>query len=250
MARKAPIEQFIELLSALPWWLNLVLAGVVAILLRGIPFLGVVLALVFIIAAIKSGLEQEFRIGLFNNCNTLESLKEMSWQDFEILVGEFYRRQGYSVTQAGGAHPDGGVDLILTAAGKTILVQCKHWKVYKVGVKVVREIYGVMTSENADEAIVITSGYFTPEALDFANAKPIQLIDGKALVRMITEVKDIWVSSKVPNTISANTPPMCPICKTPMVLRTAKHGPHIGSKFWGCRNYPDCKHTEKFNGTA
>lgn len=36
--------------------------------------------------------------------------------------------------------------------------------------------------------------------------------------------------------------PLCPKCGQPMVLRTAqKEGPHQGSQFWGCVNYPRCR---------
>jgi len=37
--------------------------------------------------------------------------------------------------------------------------------------------------------------------------------------------------------------PHCPQCGKPMVLRTAKTGPHAGHQFWGCTAYPDCKGT-------
>ena len=37
--------------------------------------------------------------------------------------------------------------------------------------------------------------------------------------------------------------PACPRCGQPMVRRTAKTGPHAGSKFWGCSTYPNCKGT-------
>ncbi|MCX5783834.1 MAG: DUF2726 domain-containing protein [Elusimicrobia bacterium] len=39
-------------------------------------------------------------------------------------------------------------------------------------------------------------------------------------------------------------PPICPTCKIQMVLRTSSHGPNPGSKFWGCGNYPKCRHVE------
>jgi len=37
--------------------------------------------------------------------------------------------------------------------------------------------------------------------------------------------------------------PRCPQCGKPMVLRTAKTGPHAGRQFWGCTRYPNCKGT-------
>jgi restriction system protein len=50
------------------------------------------------------------------------------------------------VAEIGGGGADGGVDLVLTKPGKSggekFLVQCKQWRAYKVGVDVVRELYG------------------------------------------------------------------------------------------------------------
>ncbi len=40
--------------------------------------------------------------------------------------------------------------------------------------------------------------------------------------------------------------PVCPECKTRMVLRIAQAGPNPGSKFWGCANYPKCRATIPF----
>lgn len=36
----------------------------------------------------------------------------------------------------------------------------------------------------------------------------------------------------------------CPKCGGHMVLRTAKKGYMKGNQFWGCDNFPDCRHTE------
>ena len=35
-----------------------------------------------------------------------DAIRQMSWQDFEILVGEYFRRQGFSVTDNGGGFPE------------------------------------------------------------------------------------------------------------------------------------------------
>lgn len=36
-------------------------------------------------------------------------------------------------------------------------------------------------------------------------------------------------------------PPRCPLCDSPMVLRTAQRGPHEGEDFHGCSRFPDCR---------
>ena len=35
--------------------------------------------------------------------------------------------------------------------------------------------------------------------------------------------------------------PSCPRCGSNMTLRTARQGHYAGKKFWGCKNYPNCK---------
>ena len=40
---------------------------------------------------------------------------------------------------------------------------------------------------------------------------------------------------------AANTPPQCPTCGVPMVLRTATKGNYRGKQFYVCPNYARCK---------
>ena len=37
----------------------------------------------------------------------------------------------------------------------------------------------------------------------------------------------------------------CPKCGSPLVLRTVKSGANAGSQFYGCTNYPTCRHVAK-----
>ena len=90
-----------------------------------------------------------------------DALDGMTWQQFEQLVGEAFRLQGYTVTETGGGGADGGVDLVLSKGGEKFLVQCKQWRAFKVGVDVVRELYGVMAARGAAGGFVVTSGRFT-----------------------------------------------------------------------------------------
>lgn len=174
------------------------------------------------------------------------------------MVGEAYRRKGYSVEETGGGGADGGVDLILRSNGKKVLVQCKQWRQRQVGVKVVREMVGLIGHEHADNVVIVTSGSFTAEASSFANGKPVELVDGKALVELIREARKevkTGVSAPVPASahmsaapMTANSfttpplpPPSCPKCGAAMVMRTAKKGANAGSQFWGCSRYPECR---------
>ncbi len=170
----------------------------------------------------------------------------LSWQDFESLVGEGFRHRGFSVTERGGVGPDGGVDLSLARGNERFLVQCKQWRAQQVGVSVVRELYGVMAAERVAGGYVVTSGSFTKDAKTFAAGRNIELMDGKALDGLLRDgrsavLRPVDAMSEIG--VTTPTAPVCPKCRSSMVLRTAKRGPKVGSSFWGCAQYPKCRQT-------
>jgi|HubBroStandDraft_1064217.scaffolds.fasta_scaffold203629_2 restriction system protein len=116
-------------------------------------------------------------------------LSALSWRDFERLMGEAFRRRGFTVTGFGGSVADGGVDLGLMKHGERFLVQCKHWRKQQVGVTVVRELNGVIAAQGAHGGFVVTGGQFTPEARVFAESCKIELVDGSSLERLIGNVR-------------------------------------------------------------
>ncbi|MEO9383527.1 restriction endonuclease [Chromobacterium phragmitis] len=117
----------------------------------------------------------------------MRRLAELSWQDFEALVGVMFRRQGYRVEARAGSGADGGVDLELFLGDECHLVQCKRWNAQKVGVAVVRELYGVMQSRGVERGFVVCSGEFTAVAKAFAAGKGIVLLPGKAVLARLRE---------------------------------------------------------------
>jgi restriction system protein len=149
------------------------------------PALGGMVALMILLAGFKASMDKWSRRAILAKQTGIESIRQLSWSAFELLVGEAYRQQGYAVEETGGAGADGGIDLKLHRNGTAILVQCKHWKTWKVGVPSIREFYGVLMSEKADRGIFITSGVFTSEARAFAQGKPLELIAGDELPRLI-----------------------------------------------------------------
>jgi restriction system protein len=171
------------------------------------------------------------------------AITSMNWRDFERLVGEAFRRQGFTVTGFGRNGPDGGVDLGLTKGGRRYLVQCKHWRTRQVGVTVIRELNGVMSAQGAQGAqggFVVTGGEFTREAKEFADSCAIELIDGPALEEMISGSGSPDVAPVAMKKISSDSTPSCPRCGTSMVERKAKQGRFAGKAFWGCQQYPKC----------
>ena len=83
------------------------------------------------------------------------------------------------------------------------LVQCKHWTTWKVGVKPVRELRGVMAAHGIARGQFVTTSGYTADAFEGDYARPT-----------------------------------CASCGIKLVERTARA---TGVRFWGCANHPRCK---------
>ena len=275
------LEILFELSTRLPWWLSVLLA-ISAYLVLGhvaaLPapdialsprgpamiqhYLGAlalagqyILPFAFMVGAITSILVRQRGRQLYRQVAqkpARASLQRLNWREFEILMLEWFAQQGYQVqdTQLGA---DGGVDIVLKKAGKTYFVQCKHWRAYKVGVGIVRELRGVMASEGAVGGFVVTSGIFTDEARRFAARNEITLIDGRQLTAVIGQhssphrATGTQPGSGNDNTLSPRKP-TCLSCGATMVERKASRGAAAGRYFWGCSRYPSCPGTRSAVG--
>ena len=275
MARRkqSPVEDLIEITSKLPWWVGVLLAIVAYVWLHSVATSEVtavvqpgkmgdfisqnlyktlasvgqyLLPFAFLVGAAMSAYGRYKRRALHEQVAASPdrgALNNMSWQQFEALVGEAFRRKGYAITETGGGGADGGIDLALKKEGETFLVQCKQWKATKVGVTTVRELYGVMAANGVTGGFVVTSGVFTDEARAFAIGQNIELMDGKALHALIRGVTVPSKPAPVLKAVAAASEPACPVCQSAMVKRTAKRGANLGNAFWGCSQYPGCKGT-------
>lgn len=110
-------------------------------------------------------------------------LKELSPEAFERYCATLFKKMGYQVEMT-PYQKDGGYDLVLRDARRTIMVECKRYADNSVGVEIVRQLYGVFGSKQADEAWIATTSWFTEPAKRFADKKPIRLIDGIELGKL------------------------------------------------------------------
>jgi restriction system protein len=173
--------------------------------------------------------------------NSTREIDDLTWTEFEAYLAEYFRRRGAAVTNRGGALADGGVDLVLDDASGRRIVQAKHWKGRRVGVVPLRALWGILDDERAQGAIVVTSGEFTPDALEFAEGKRLELIGRDQLERLIAGVK----GSGVPVAATPEAAPRpCPQCSRGVLQkRLARRGQNAGSYFLGCSRFPDCRYT-------
>ncbi|GLQ46691.1 membrane protein [Dyella lipolytica] len=195
------------------------------------------------IAALVSYVDGLRRKRLLAAQTGLNSLRAIDWREFEMLVGEAFRRQGYLVHETGLGGADGGIDLILRKDGAITLVQCKQWRNRLVDVKVVREMYGLLGHHHADAVKIVAIGSYTDDAQAFAQGKPIELVHGNALLEMVRESQKLSPTrhkvAKEPE-VASGAEPLCPICARAMVQRTNRKS---GKTFWGCSDYPACHGT-------
>jgi ssDNA-binding Zn-finger/Zn-ribbon topoisomerase 1 len=184
---------------------------------------------------------------------TLELIQKIEWRHFEFLCFEYFKAKNYKVRETEKGK-DGGIDLYLykTDAIEADLkyqkpvacVQCKSWQTRKVGVNVVRELYGVMAAENIAEGIVASAGEFSEDAIAFAKDKKIQLLDGVKLLALIKQLPEQHQMVILTRVVKGDyTTPSCPTCDVKLIKRVSKKAG--GSAFWGCVNYPKCKYTLK-----
>lgn len=195
------------------------------------------------LAALLSFISRRRRSHLLETQTGLDSLRAMNWREFEMLVGEAFRRQGYRIEETGLGGANGGIDLRLGRNGKTTLVQCKQWRSQRVDVKVVREMYGLLAHHGADAVKIVAIGDFTPDAQRFAHGKPIELIHGEALLTLIRDVQNAPPAAAdvaARPTLAHATIPDCPSCGEPMIRRSNRR---TGDAFWGCAKYPGCRGT-------
>ena len=109
--------------------------------------------------------------------------QQLDGYSFEKELASVFLANHYKVTVTSKSN-DGGVDIILNKNNQTTYVQCKAHK-SKIGVAVVRELYGVMQSDNIKSGMVASLNGFTSGAIEFANEKNIMLISVEDIISMI-----------------------------------------------------------------
>ncbi len=108
-----------------------------------------------------------------------EKLYELSPRKFEELIADIMTDLGFKVELTKQTR-DGGKDIIAsieTAVTKFIMyVECKrHSANNKVDVGIVRELVGVHSLDKPNKSLIITTSYFTPDAVKAARSFEYQV---------------------------------------------------------------------------
>jgi len=121
------------------------------------------------------------------------NIAAIPWEEFEHLVRDVFEKEFASsggevkITRASRDH---GVDAVAfdpdPIRGGKIVIQAKRYT-NTVGVSAVRDLYGTLINEGASRGILVTTSVYGPDSYEFANGKPITLLNGGNLLHLLAK---------------------------------------------------------------
>ena len=126
---------------------------------------------------------------IINTTWVSEDLFQYDWESFEHLVSRLWSDMGYSTTVT-QASSDRGIDVVAKNNKETVLIQVKQNSTgNNVGRPTVQKTAGVLSGDNADRAIIVSSASYTNTAIEEAkrHGKKIELISGQQLLNMLSD---------------------------------------------------------------
>jgi len=128
------------------------------------------------------------------------NLMELSPSEFESLITNLFTQMGLD-TKLTQPSRDGGVDCVAfdsrPVLGGKVIIQAKRYK-NTVGVSAVRDLFGTLHNEGAAKGILVTTSGFGKSAYEFANNKPIELINGSNLLFLLKEHANVEAKIEIP----------------------------------------------------
>jgi HJR/Mrr/RecB family endonuclease len=170
---------------------------------------GTMLAFSFLMVWVGARVQESRRRNLLE---WTTDLRRLDAREFEWLVGEVFRREGWAVEETGlHGQPDGGVDLILRKGRERAFVQSKRWTSWQVGVADVRSFAGTLTRDRlpSNAGFIVTLSDFTEQARLEGKKLGLTLLDGVDLYARVDKVR---------------RPEPCPNCRAPMLLDRSPRG--------------------------
>lgn len=113
-----------------------------------------------------------------------DDLYNISWQDFETLIGSLYESFGYS-TLVTPDTADMGIDVWAKRLPERVAIQAKRYNAgNKVGRETLQKLASTLAKGDADRVVVVTTSEFTRTAKEYSDSfgSEIELIDGEELV--------------------------------------------------------------------
>lgn len=111
-------------------------------------------------------------------------LHDLDGYEFEKLCKDIFECLGYGRVEEQPLSGDGGKDLIIYGQQGKVIVECKHQPNNSIGRPVVQKLHSAVISDRASMGIVVTSGKFSPQAIEHARmlSPKIELVDASVLL--------------------------------------------------------------------
>ena len=113
----------------------------------------------------------------------LDDLYQISWQEFESLIGTLYESFGYE-TEVTSDTADLGIDVWARNSDERVAIQAKRYQEGNtVGREALQKLASTLAKGDADRVIVVTTSEFARTAKEYSDSfgSEIELIDGEEL---------------------------------------------------------------------
>lgn len=169
-----------------PWWVSaataLALLAVCRIVLplAWFPFAAPI-ALPFVVIAGITGWRRLQAPGAARVAAAGQQARGAGWPQFRAALTEGWRREGWTVTEASGD----GADLALVKGWQRVVVSARRWKAGRTGIEPLRELAAARERHEAHEGLYVAIGEVSEQAVAFARANRIRIVDAEALARLL-----------------------------------------------------------------
>ena len=114
----------------------------------------------------------------------VDGLLQLTPREFEHAIAQLYEAMGYAV-EVTPAVNDEGRDVVATRPGEHLYIECKRYGVtHAVGRPGLQKLVGALPNASVRGVFVTTSSFSGP-AREYAKARGVELVDGKALTALL-----------------------------------------------------------------
>lgn len=146
--------------------------------------------LIGLLAALFAGLVASFVLGLWRGGRNettagLNALCGMKWREYSHLIEDLLRERGFARSGDDRRPGDGGFDLLMTRGTSRYLIECKNGAAHRVTEQAVLDLAALVDMQDAEGAVLATTGHVDPAAYTTAANRRVELIAGPNLWRQV-----------------------------------------------------------------
>ncbi|MFO7931540.1 MAG: restriction endonuclease [Thermodesulfobacteriota bacterium] len=197
-------ENLLELLVDAPWWVSVLIAAAVFVLLKfvlpgvftgqslsgalagGLSQAAWLIAVIVLIPAPVSAYNTWKKNRLLIGEEDASAISKLSRRAFAQLVEDLYSNNGYRLEQNADPVDQAEVDIIAENREEKVLVQYRHHKSGRINEQAVKAMIDRLENDDARQAHIISCSGFTPEAVELAADTGVKLLDSEDLAEMIS----------------------------------------------------------------